>query len=156
MYFKWLPAIKLLSKRVGSLLFQRDKSVYRPIIVENRSRIFSLLLTNISYESLPDAIKGYTSFVFHDAVPGDDIGFGDPIDHEEKTFHKNIRFLVNDIIHCLRLMNEQVKEEMEKPITLNMMSENSDSLNQIGKRLMPYESIFDYDIFISYALCDLF
>jgi hypothetical protein len=80
------------------------------LIVENYTRIFSLLLSNISYELLPDAIKGHTSFVFHDAEPGEGMGFGFPIDPDKKLFRTQMKSLANAIFRCLNQMNMQNQE----------------------------------------------
>ena len=87
------------------------------LVVGDRSRIFSLLLTNIPHESFPDGIAGTSSFAFHDAASDDEMGMGDPIDTDEKLFREKLKILVKAIFRCLNQMQSLNEETAVKPKT---------------------------------------
>jgi len=82
-------------------------------VVGDQNRIFSLLLTNLSYESFPEGIAGTSGFDFHDAEPDDDMGMGDPVDPDEKKFREKLKVLVNAIFRCLNQMKPSEAQEIE-------------------------------------------
>jgi hypothetical protein len=87
------------------------------IHVGDRSRIFSLLLTNISHENFPEGIAGTSSFAFHDALCDDEMGMGDPIDPCEKLFRNKLKLFANEIFRCLKQMQAPNEATIEKPQT---------------------------------------
>jgi len=79
------------------------------LIVEDKSRIFPLLLTNIQHAKYPDQIKGMTGFEFHDAESTDDIG--DPTEQTEKLYRDQFKKLAKAVFRCLIAIENNLKPE---------------------------------------------
>jgi len=113
--------------------YNKAKTEIAGLAVQNRSRLFNVLLYNIPFTEWPSQLEGTSGFSFHDAKePGD---YGDPIDTASLEFRNQLQNLRDAIIKliCDFPNNEQEPLPPVSEFTI-YMSEVADSLLTTRKR----------------------
>jgi len=111
------------------------------LIVNQRSRIFNVLINNISHEDWAEDFAGTTGFTLHDAEAQDQYGY--PTDPRTVEFNQQMRKLVEDISKVLEVLpkaeqaadqTESHPESGDKPQIF--LAEVADTLRPFRKRLI--------------------
>lgn len=110
------------------------------LIVNQRSRIFNLLINNISHENWSKDLAGTAGFTLHDAEAQDQYGY--PTDPRAVEFNQQMRKLVEDIAKALQVLPkaEQATEQTNNAEPSHkpqiFLAEVADTLRPFRKRLI--------------------
>jgi TIR domain-containing protein len=92
------------------------------IAVDDRMRVFNLLLNNVSFDQWPEEYGRTSGYPFHDAERDDDFGY--PSDPKDKLFQQQVRKLVDSIYKTLSLL--KVKSEEKRAPVIEKQSDVAD------------------------------
>ena len=123
-------------KELNWFLEQNNK-LPNGVIVGDESRIFNILIENISYQDWPKDLAGTSGFKLHDAQ-GDEFGY--PTSPKAELFNQQMRELVEATASILDKMPKQSEAAKEKPATDNkpkiFIADVADTLQPFRKRLI--------------------
>ncbi|MEP7108607.1 MAG: toll/interleukin-1 receptor domain-containing protein [Ferruginibacter sp.] len=124
-------------KKELNLFYNKAQQEPQGLNVGDRSRIFNVLLNNISYTKWPKELSGTTGFNFNDAKDNEDLG--DPLDISDPQLRNQLKDLRNAVVKLIeefskRELNEKTSATPKENRFSIFMGEVSDSLRTTRKR----------------------